>query len=272
MAKQQREAPIVSGKDAITTAATAGAAITQVVTVSPDASQPVVVAAALLVALFPQVIAAFSEVAMRRMRKRADLFYRSIVDRWARDANITEAEVAGLLEAHKEDPNIADAVWRAVRELMEAPSDDAAIPLGVIAADYARSGRAADSFFRGVVRLLSELSSLEMSELRELLNWLHNKTASERFDVVARNLEIASSDRESWKEVPWSVSLHNRASGSEKEVRFPGKLSDAGRLIVLLKANGLATESGMSFWDYNPPSAELQRGIVERLIGLLGAK
>lgn len=167
----EKKQPILSGKEIATTAAATGAAVGQALAISPSAATTTLAIAAGLVAIFPPVVAALSEVGIRRMRARADRFYASIVENWATDNEMTAEEVAGKLEAHKEDPNVADAIWRAVRRLMDAPNDDAAVPLGVLAAEYARDKRPANAFFRGTTRLLTELSPAESRDLQRLVYW-----------------------------------------------------------------------------------------------------
>lgn len=272
MTEQSKDEPIISGKEIAATVAAGGAAAGSALALSPTAAPTTLAMAAVLVALFPPIVAAISEAGIRRMRSRADRFFQSVIDTWAHDADITSAEVAGVLEAHKDEPHVAEAIWRAVRSLMEAPSDHAAIPLGVLAADYAREKRAADAFFRGSVRLLAELSAEEVAELHDLTRWTLAQSRGNRVDFIARDLELTSPDRSTWKITPWTLDLRDRSAGSEAEMRFSGSLSDAGRLLYLLKLNGLARESSVSFHDYNPPSAEVERTTLERILRVLGGK
>ncbi|MFS8071295.1 MAG: hypothetical protein ACMG6S_33415, partial [Byssovorax sp.] len=85
--------------------------------------------------------------------------------------------------------------------------DDAAAPLGVLAAEYARDKRAADPFFRGTARLLAELSGSELEELYAAFVWIIKESHGDRVDIIARDMEITSSDRATWKTVPWKLSL-----------------------------------------------------------------
>lgn len=272
MSEQSKEQPVISGKEITTTVVAVGAAAGQALVVSPAAAPTALAMAAVLVALFPPLVAAISEAGIRRMRSRADRFFQTVVDTWAKDADMTATEVTGLLEAHKEDPHVAEAIWRAVRSLMDAPSDHAAIPLGVLAADYTREKRQADAFFRGTVRLLADLSAEEISEFFQIIGWTLSHTKGTRVDFIARDVEINSSDRATWKIVPWTLALRDSGAGSESEILYPGTATDAGRLLYLLKTTGLARESSVRFFDYNPPTAELERHILERLLRVLGGK
>lgn len=262
---KRNESLISKAKDTAGALGAAGAAIAQAVVVQPNWSKSELIAAMVLAALFPPVLAALTEASARRLKARADNFVHSIVNSWSNDANITAEEVAAQLEARREEPSVNDAIWRAVRGLMDAPNESAAIPLGVLAAEYARKGRKADIFFRGTVRLLSELSEDEFAELRALLSWLLESTQSTKILVLAYNKDMIDGKVQ---EIPWKVLVRRKESKPE-ELIHRAHIEDAGRLLILLTANGLAADPRGSYFDFSPIEAELERQTVARLAHLL---
>jgi len=265
MSEGKKESLVSKAKDTASALAGAGAAAGQVLLVDPGWSKPGLVAAMVLAALFPPVIAAMTETTARRMKTRGDRFYQSMVDSWANDENLTAEGVAGRLEARKEDPDVADAVWRAVRGLMDAPNDAAAVPLGVLAADYAREKRKADVFFRGTVRLLSELSASEVGELQALLSWVLGSTQRQQVLLLARNKTMVDNEI---RQTPWQVTTV-RDAPERGELVYEEHPTDGDRLLTLLTANGLARDPRGSYLDFSPVEAEVERLVVERLVRLL---
>lgn len=260
--KKGQTSAIVTAKDVVQTVAAAGGAAAAAVTVPATAQPSVLALAAVLVALFPSALAAVTEAGARRLKARAERFYESIVDAWAADGSTTREEIAGKLEAAKDDPDIADAIWRAIRGLMDAPNDAAAVPLGVLAAEYAKEGRPADAFFRGCVRLLQELSEAEHAELRALLKWVTTATARESVDLVARRGAIDA-----------ALDQHVQEPGVDgrPEMRTDTTaVSDPARLFDLLTANGLAVQLRHARFDVSLPEIMVRRSIATRLLTILG--
>lgn len=277
MSTTKKPHALVTTKDAVTAAATAGAGAVSGLAVGAGATATAIVLAALLVAFFPPALAAVTEVGVRRMKARGDRLFETIVDAWARDEEKTPEEVAGLLEAAKDDPNVADAIWRVVRGLMEAPTDVAAVPLGLLAAEYARDKRAADAFFRGTVRLLSDASEREIDELARILSWVAASTR--RREVVLTATDMEERDR-TWHSIPWRLYVrpddpdqpelpHQGRDGAD--INYDPSPEDGERLLFLLKSAGLAYEQTSGGLGGGVPQAVLRRAVVERLAALLRA-
>lgn len=260
-----KEKLVSKAKDAAGAIAGVGAAAAQVLVVDSTWAKPELVAAMALAALFQPVVAAMTEASLRRLKARADRFYKSVVESWANDENLTVEEVAGRLEARRDDPDVADAVWRAVRGLMDAPNDAAAIPLGVLAADYARQGRKVDVFFRGTVRLLSELSAGEMVELRDLLVWVLRSTQREQVLILAYDKWMTEGER---KQIPWRI-IVKADEPEQARLVYDEHPTDGYRLLTLLTSNGLARDPRGSYYDTSPVEAEVERPAMERLVRLL---
>jgi hypothetical protein len=231
-----------------------------------------------------------TEAAAKRMRARGDRFWETIVDTWARNDNTTHEEVAALLEARKDDPDVSDAIWRAVRALMDAPNDAAAVPLGVLAAEYARHACPADTFFRGTVRLLSELAESEVAELRDLLGWVLRSTQRARVTLLASDTEehqrpaqvVAGALRPAttYERVPWYIKLRrdhpDRPEEPDNEsndawTRIASPPQDAGRLFTVMKATGLGAEPTTGVFGA-AVLLELDRATGERLDRILRAR
>jgi hypothetical protein len=285
--KATKSGAIITAKEAAgAVGAAAGAAGGALLHLGAPAAAALVAA---LLALFPAGVAMVTEAAARRMRARGDRFWETIVDTWARDDGMTREKVAALLEARKDDADVSDAIWRAVRALMDAPTDAAAVPLGVLAAEYARNARAADTFFRGTVRLLSELTESEVADLSGLLGWVLSSTCRSRVTVLANDLEEHKRPPEvvqgvlrpatTYERVLWYVQLRRDDPDRPGEpdnvaqdawIRFAIPPQDAGRLFTLLKASGLGAEPSMGV--FGPAILlELQRATVERLDRILRA-
>ncbi len=270
---EEKKQPLLSGKEIATTAAATGAAVGQALTIGPAAATTTLAMAAAFVALFPPIIATLSEAGIRRMRARADRFYASIVENWATDDEMTAEEVAGILEAHKEDPNVADAIWRAVRALMDAPNDDAAVPLGVLAAEYARDKRPADAFFRGTTRLLTELSTAESRDLQRLVFWtLETAPDAQEVTLVAFDRDAtAGPDANAWPVVPWRVLMFHSNTSLSAPDGILEELQEPVRLLSLLENTFLAFAGSLGWMGASPRQVSIRLEVVRRLAGVFRA-
>jgi hypothetical protein len=226
----------------------------------------------MFVALLPGGLALATEAAARRFRARGERLYRTIIEEWARDSGKTPEEVAGRLEELKDDAAASDAIWRSVRALMDTPNSNAAVSLGVLTAEYLRDERPADAFFRGIVRLLSDLAEDEAAEMRRMLGWALEQTRRPRFDLWA-------SDFAEWKggksrRVPWFVAVRPDDPLAPEEadggnwIQLPQPPASAGRLFALLKASGVGLEAAV---DVMGPGifGGMDRPVAERLVRIL---
>lgn len=261
MKNEKEQGSLLTAKDLVTTTAAAGAAAASAVAVSPTAASGVLALAAVLVAVFPPVLALMTEAGARRMKGRADRFFDTIVKEWARDEERTPEEVAGRLEDAKDDPNVADAIWRSVRGLMEAPNEAAAVPLGVLAAEYMRDKRAADAYFRGVVRVFQELEATEFDELRGLLRWVTTATNRAEVEIVARSGAVDAALDE--------FANDPGVDGQPEKRTSVAVVSDPDRLFSLLTTNGLAVSRPGMRMDTGLPEIILRRDTAARLLRLL---
>lgn len=280
---EQKDAPIVTARDLTGAATAAGAAAGQALLLSPADAPSVLAIAAVVATLLPPVVMAMTEASARRLKNRGDRFWRSLVADWVRNSDLTQEEVAGRLESKKDDPAVSDAIWRAVRGMMEAPNEKAAVVLGVLAAQYSRDGRRADAFFRGTVRVLSDLSDEEADELSSMLSWALSSSEGDRIFLIAQDREQVDGR---WQMIPWRVELLKeylpdqatelRNSGAIREslyLRCPHSFTEPERLFSLLKIHGLALDSDYNpTWGGAPPNMELVRTSAQRLLSLLRAQ
>jgi hypothetical protein len=241
-------------------------------------------------AVLPEAVGTLMANHAERIRARTARGWRALLEAYAPGEDMTPEQAAAELEGLKDDPNVADAMWRLVRGFMEAPNDAAAEPLGVLAAEYVRLRRPADTFFRGTVRLLSEITETEVADLRGLLGWVLSSTRRSRVTVLTNDLEEHKRPPEvvqgvlrsatTYERVPWYVQLRRDDPDRPEEadnvaqdawIRFATPPQDAGRLFTLLKASGLGAEPSMGVMG---PAilVELQRATVERLDRILRAK
>ena len=262
MDDDKKQSSIVTPKDAATTVGAASAAAASALMVAPSAAPGVLALAAALVAVFPPILGALTEAGVRRMKARGDRFFQALVDDWAQQANLTHEDVTRILEDAKDDPNIADASWRAVRGLMEALNDAAAVPLGVLAAEYMRNQLPADFFFRGAVRLLQELEADELDDLRKLLVWALSSTKrTGELQLVSRHGSI---------DILLDEFANDPAADSVPDKHSHISIaSDSRRLFSLLTLNGLVGSAPTSRWGGGIPEINLPRNIAERLSRIL---
>jgi hypothetical protein len=257
---------LVTVKDTVAAVtATAGAAAVAAITGS---FQIAVVTA--LATFMPAVFAVAGEAAVRHKRGQYDRMFTALAERWAEDENMTSEEVAGFLEAHKEEPWVHDTVWRTVRSLMEAADDAATVPLGLLAQEYMRDKQRPDAYFRGTVRLLQELNAEEFRELRAMLDWVLAETVRPIVIVTARG-----GGAHSWRlyimrdvEGDGDAEAQNETAATMKTADV---VSEPERLFALLEGTGIGLPPRADRWGGGFPDVRLERVVAERLRRLLGS-
>lgn len=145
---------------AIVTAGTASVAIAAATAAGSTA------ALATFWAMFPAAVSLGLWAGFEWRKRRAERWWECIV---AASPGKTVEEIQGIIEAHSDEPFVRETILESVRRMLESVSDEAVEVLGSITADYIGSNRAPDPFFRGVARLVADLESSEISDLRELL-------------------------------------------------------------------------------------------------------
>jgi hypothetical protein len=270
MAKPKDKAPIVTARDVASTGAAMTVAAGKAMALDPTGATLLV---GVLLAFLPPAVALATEAGGRRLKERADRFFETLAKTWALDEGKTIEEVAATLEARIEkDPKASDAVWRAVRGLLEAPTEEATVVLGALAAEYIRDEAKADHFFRSVVRLMGDADGDELRELLAVLDWTLATTLQQKWALEAHDVERRG---EQWAAIPWTMRLRLDLPMSTEVVSgpdgadWPGRPRDGQRLIGLLRSSGLGTDPGLAIVGKAAPGAELTRPVTTRLVRLL---
>ncbi|MDI1449337.1 hypothetical protein [Polyangium sp. 6x1] len=260
MSEKAEDSSIINAKD--TTAALTGTvgAVGAALGTNPTMAPWQVALIAGFVALMPGVLAASSEAFVTRKRRSAQKFWDTITKKWAESEDKTPEEIAGLLEARKDEPHINETIWRSIRSLMEAADEAATMPLAVLAQDYLRQEKRPDAFFRGTVRLLQELDRLEMEELATMLNCALETSQRPQIIIRANLPDLAGSgDR-------YMLSVNGDGGGTRL---FHNILSDPLRLFGLLEREQLTNPSGTTVWPRAGLDTIVVRTVAERLCKLL---
>jgi hypothetical protein len=251
---------IVSG--AVEVGATAGAAV-----VTTMSTAGAVGAAAL--ATGPMLLAAGVGVALEWRKRTAEKFWHELVHGKHGDG-LSAEEVAGRVEAHVDEPYVAETLLRAVRTILDAVDPAVVVPLATLARGCLRDKVPPDAFTRSAMRLLTELGRDELDDLGRLTQWiLAESKVQAAVTLMAGNHQKVAGDQ--WIEVPWRVRMLRdeyvgKKDGSDEEryVRLSG-LKAPDRLFYLLKLNGLASETrGVSF-AAGPTTIVVERITAERL-------
>jgi hypothetical protein len=225
------------------------------------------------VAVFPVMLMNLIGYAWRwRQRAAAKWWYHFLYG--PEDDEVTPEELAGRVEAHKDEPFVRETILRSVRALADSADDAAVIPLAVLAREYTGAGTSPDAFFRGTARLLVELSRNEISALRLLLNWVL---------VEAKRAQItlyAGQDQKmvdgTLSKIPYVKLLRDefvgvRSDDPNREVRITG-ITDPRRLFYLLRINGLGQEGRGVAFDAGPGKIALDRSTIVHLRKVLGTE
>lgn len=247
---------------AVEVGATAGAAV-----VATMATAGAVGAAAL--ATGPMLLAAGVGVALEWRKRTAEKFWHELVHGKHADGLGAE-EVAGRVEAHVDEPYVAETLLRSVRAVLDAVDPAVVVPLAALARACLRDKAPPDAFTRSAMRLLTELGRDELEDLGRLTQWILAESKAQRaVTLMAGNLQKVARDQ--WIDVPWRVRMLRdeyvgKKDGSDEEryARLPG-LKAPDRLFYLLKLNGLASETrGVSF-AAGPTTIVVERVTAERL-------
>ncbi len=178
--KKSSTPAVVESLTTITVAATAAAA------------PPAALAAAGL-AVLPKALGVLVDKALRWKEADAAAFW----DRLLHDENadgITSEEIAGLIEAHADEPFVRENVLRSVRTLLESVDPCIIVPLATLARQCIRDKIAPDAFSRNTMRLFTELGRDEFADLRRLLAWILEETRIQPA-VMIRALFIETDQR-----------------------------------------------------------------------------
>lgn len=212
-----------------------------------------------------------------RCARRVEKLVETLKREWAADAGMTPEEVAARLEVEaKNNSDFAETISRSVRALIDAPSERAAVALGVLVADYGRLKRRPDVFLRGVVRLVCDLEDVEIDELAAVLDWV--LATVKREAIILRALDSKQKPDKTWERIPWTMDIHlddpdqpDLSHRRGDRAVCPIHPTDGERLLHVLKWSGLGFEQVTGGLGGVPPMADLRRTTVERLVRILKA-
>jgi hypothetical protein len=176
---------------------------------------------------------------------------------WERMAHAFSGEdLQGFVRDRLEnDPAARNALFESLRNLSNALDDSVVPALADLTAEYLREHKPADAFFRGVQRVLSDLTAGEFESLRDLM------VAVAAIPVSKRTITL--SQHGDPKLVHYSTSHRREPIGSFGP--------HTQRIFHLLKVNGLGADfQGGSFGAQpGPKSIALALETIRRLSTLL---
>lgn len=189
------------------------------------------------------VLLGFSlDAAIDARKERGRAFVDGLREAYARDDADADA-IDEVLQERARDPVVAEAIFEAVKRFFDAPSAEAAPTLGRLLGEYIRDKREADHVFRGVARLLADLSTDEIRTLRALAQAVQTWP----WETTATHVHIATSAGaadEVWL-YPGNAAVIDRREGREldDQRRVLDRHTHARLVALALRARGLGDES-----------------------------
>ena len=153
-------------------------------------------------------------------------------------ANAPDAGASAHLRAVMENPKFRRVLVETVRAKLEALADEVTPALAMLMREYERTGREPDWFFRGLCRVLQDLSPEEFVELREFLGALARALANDR---EATWLEVAAVEQQARVEV--IIPLSGGSVNSYSTLTHLPVGPRTNRLLRLMAASGFGTVS-----------------------------
>jgi hypothetical protein len=252
-ARVGKRASGVVDASAAATAATAGALLSA--GVSPVGAALVAGAATVLAGL----VGGGFKFLVARAESRWHLWYAAYVEGFAEDPALVEAH----LHAEAEDPIVQELVVENARAIAEALTDSVVPVLARLTREYKSAKRRPDAFFRGMRRVLSDLSEDEYGALRGLVG------LAASVDPRDNRMRWVGLDR-----IGETVHLHaltvGDPVGSLQSERHAESLWSPvlERLFHLLDANGLATDTHAVAGVSNQYAFVLEIAVARRMKAL----
>jgi hypothetical protein len=244
-----RAQKIASGVNLVGAAGRAGLAL------AAGSGKPVLAAAAASFILFPPLIAAYVPALFERQLGRVRKWWA-----WVIETNADDQPVAEDIERRLQEPGVQDVVFATLREVLEAPAEEAVRPLALLTREYVRTGAKRDRFFRGFARMLGEITGPELDQMKRLLA----EVVSEGGDIV--QVEIV---RKGQARTVGIASL----TGDEPRLQrhLAGEFPDIEDVFQLLKRHALGSERTTVSWAMVPTADQLvvERAIAGRLLTYL---
>jgi hypothetical protein len=184
----------------------------------------------------PLALNAVVQSVLHRNRRRWALWYEG----YRKAADIIQPEVLeAKLQANAEDPIVQELIVESARAIGEAIVDVIAPIMARLTRLYESERRPADAFFRGMRRVLTDLSTEEFADFREIIS----RTLRAPYDPTTPWFVV---ENESWPDRSRFVirAVHGANSGQTTTTTSPHEWGaappTAPRVLHLLEANGLA--------------------------------
>jgi hypothetical protein len=188
---------------------------------------------------------------------------------WVTMVDAPDETVRAEIEAHLDNPDAQEAIYSSLKEVLDCTNSEVLKPLAMLTREYVREDKAPDAFFRGVTRVLADLTRGELKALRLLVRLAAD--VEKRLDpgMLAVDLYLTRLEK-SRDETEY---VHHREIAPPKLTLTPLRPSVPGaeRLFHLLKSNGLGSDQPSGMWDVQtgPSSLLLDRRTLTRLVALL---
>jgi hypothetical protein len=207
--------------------------------------------------------------------KLPDLYRAASMRNWfrvlfgfARPAEL-EADVEQKLNAAVLDANGQAVLFDVLRKMNDATDPAALVPIGRLLREYVDEKRSIDSFFRGVVRTLLDVTASEIASLTIILRALRDSKNTAPFvDIQVKRL---SEDHFDFSEAADGDQLRiplrpqTQPDGYEFEaVRNP--LGHSRRIFHLLLAHGIAIDPAITGSE---PAVAMEKATAGRFLALL---
>ncbi|SRR6266852_6282468 len=215
------------------------------------AGNPELAAASAALALFPPLIAACIPAVFNRRLNRVNEWWA-----WVCDLDAADHSIAAAIDRRvQEEPEAQDVVVAALREVLEAPGEEAVRPLAMLTREYIRAGAKRDRFFRGVAGMLGEITGAELDELKRLLVEMVREEGDhvqvENIRSQPRRVGIAT--------------LTEQDEGRPQRIISSDLFPQIEDIFQLMKAHGLGSERSTVSWGMVPSADKL---VVERAIAV----
>lgn len=167
---------------------------------------------------------------------------------YAKAFNDEPQKVADHAAARADDPDYHETMYRTFRAMVDAADPSVVETLGYLAGTYTSARKKPDVFFRGLGRLLCDLDSGELDDLRALLHGIREGNAEEKHEWLDVVID-SQMDPTSVHVVEGGPNGTLSEYDHEEFVRIVltaiesitvGKHPSAARLFLLLKREGLA--------------------------------
>jgi hypothetical protein len=200
-------------------------------------------------ALFGEAGRAYLEALPRRRK----IFYEAYLQGRSVDPELDEAK----LHAESSDPIVQQLVIEAARLIGEALVDAVVPAMARLTRAYAAERRPADAFFRGMRRVLTDLSEQEFRDLRALLEAAHPPVEVDNTAWLELEVEFETGATTGPAALKCSAAIPSggqfEGRGGERVGRAP---PSASRLFQLLQVNSLA-QPGTARWGATLPASIL---------------